>query len=502
LSKNLIGGLIAVLSFTTAFSAPPPAPLFIEHVTVLPMTPNGAAVADTSVLIQDGRIAAVGAAAAPPRDVTRIDGRGKFLLPGFTDMHVHTPNDRMARLFTGDQSLPDGSVDLADELTPYLANGVLQVFDLQSMSETIGQRIEVESGRVQGPHIATAAMIDGSPPQWPLGMTRVAATPADGRQAVRDAFAEGYGHIKTYSKLTPETFEAIVDEARKLGLRVLGHIPAREKGITADFFRPGFDLVAHAEEFAQQTWPPSLEAIPRYVDMAKRNGTWLTATLTLDERLTEQVRDPASLKARPELVYLHPAVYNVVFNANPYLKDTSARRIAALQSVVDFNRELVKAFAAAGIPVLTGTDSPVPGLAPGFSLHDEFASLSKAGLTNLQVLEATTRLPAEWLGTIKDRGTIEAGKRANLVLLDANPLEDIANTRRIRAVIASGHYLTRAELERRLAKLVEIAGVRAASVNGEVSLSSPTYPAEKFPVARDGGAALYGWLVCGSGAGQ
>jgi imidazolonepropionase-like amidohydrolase len=124
-----------------------------------------------------------------------------------------------------------------------------------------------------------------------------------------------------------------------------------------------------------------------------------------------------------------------------------------VQNVVDFNRRLVSAFVAAGIPVLAGTDAPVPGLVPGFSLHDELEALARAGLDNRRVLESTTRLPAEWLGTIGDRGTVEAGKRADLVLLDANPLDDIANTRKIAAVIRDGYYLPRRELERRMAVL-------------------------------------------------
>jgi imidazolonepropionase-like amidohydrolase len=193
-----------------------------------------------------------------------------------------------------------------------------------------------------------------------------------------------------------------------------------------------------------------MDAIPRYVEMARRNGTWLVGTLTLDERIVEEMRDPDSLRARPELRYLPPLEYRVVMHDNPYLKDRSADRIANVQDIVDFNRALVKAFAAAGIPVLTGTDAPVPGVVPGFSLHDEFQSLSRAGMTNGQVLESTTRLPAEWLGTLADRGTVEIGKRADLVLLDANPFEDLANTRRIAAVIVNGRYLPRKELEKRL----------------------------------------------------
>ncbi len=216
---------------------------------------------------------------------------------------------------------------------------------------------------------------------------------------------------------------------------------------------PGFDLVAHAEEFAQHTDPPDHSAIPRYVDMAKRNGTWLVATLSLDERIVEEIRDPDSLERRDELRHMHPRAYDMVINGNPYLKDRSDGRIGYVQKVVDFNCPLVKAFTAAGIPVLTGTDAPVPGVAPGFAIHDEFEALSRCGMRNAQILAGTTRQAAEWLGTLADRGTVEAGKRADLVLLDANPLENIANTRRIAGVIAGGHYLPRAELDRRLEKL-------------------------------------------------
>jgi imidazolonepropionase-like amidohydrolase len=455
--SRLLSVLLLTLATGSSLAGPrkPPPPLVITDVTVLPMTPGAAPLAHATVTLVDGRIESVGTAAPAklPRGARRIDGRGLWLLPGFSDMHMHLENDRMGRLHLGDPTLPDGSFELEDALTPYLANGVLQVFNLSSMSETIGQRVEVESGRVIGPHIATAAMIDGSPPMWPLGMTRSAATPADGRQAVRDARAEGYEFIKVYSKLTLETFTAIVDEARQQHLRVVGHIPERGKGITEKFFIPGFDLVAHAEEFAQHTTPPDHAAIPRYVDMAKRNGTWLVGTLSLDERIVEEIRDPDSLKRRDDLRHMHPRAYDMVINGNPYTQDRSAGRIQYVQDIVDFNCVLVRAFTAAGIPVLTGTDAPVPGVAPGFALHDEFQALARCGMSNAQVLESTTRRAAEWLGTLADRGTVEPGKRADLVLLGADPLADISNTRRISAVIAGGHYLPRAELDARLARM-------------------------------------------------
>lgn len=447
---------VAVLfAHASVIEAKEGATLVIEHVRVLPMTADGAAIDSATVVVANGRIVSIatGANADKPITAKRIDGRGKWLVPGFTDMHVHIGNDRMLRLYLHDPTIKDGAVGTQEYLTPFIANGITQVFNLSAMSESIGQRSDVETGRLLGPHIANALMIDGLPPSWPIGMTHAAATPEDGRQVVRDAQADGYEFIKVYSNLSLETFSAIVDEAHELHMRVVGHIPQRGKGITAKFFQPGFDMVAHAEEFAQQTWPPDYAAIPRYVEMAKGNGTWLTATLTTNERIAEVTAHPETLAARTELRYLPPVQYRLVVKHNPYAAQTGAERLDYVSEVAKFNFELVRAFTAAGIPVMTGTDAPVPGVAPGFSLHDEFEALARAGLSNRCILESTTRLPAEWLGTLADRGTVEVGKRADLVLLDANPLEDIRNTRRIVAVVRDGRYLPREELDRMMADL-------------------------------------------------
>jgi len=374
-------------------------------------------------------------------------------MPSLTDSHVHLENDRLLRIFLQNSKIPTGTVHTEDVLLPYLANGILQIVDLSATSETVGQRDDVESGRVVGPHIAMAAMIDGPDPIWPIGMTRVAATPSDGRQAVRDASAEGYEIIKVYSRLDLPTFTAIVDEARKLHMPVVGHIPQRGKGITEQFFQPGFGMVAHAEEFAQQTSVPSVAEIPRYVEMAKRNGTWLIGTLSLDERLVEETAHPESLKGRPELHFLPPLDYAMVAEHNPYVAQASLERLDYLRSIVAFNHKLIPAFAAAGIPVLAGTDTPVPGMVAGFGLHDEMEAMVRYGLSNRQVLEGATRLPAEWLGVAGDRGVIAVGKRADLLMLDANPMADVSNTRMIAAVVAGGRFLERAELDRRMIAL-------------------------------------------------
>jgi imidazolonepropionase-like amidohydrolase len=157
--------------------------------------------------------------------------------------------------------------------------------------------------------------------------------------------------------------------------------------------------------------------------------------------------------------YLAPGLRQMAIEGNHYVKGANPGWIAHVQRVVEFNRKLIPAFAAAGVPIVAGTDSLVPGIVPGFSLHDELEALAKAGLSNRQVLESTTRLPAEWLGTSLDRGVVATGKRADLLLLEANPLERIENTRRMSGVIVSGKFYARNELDKRMEEM------RARNVN-------------------------------------
>jgi imidazolonepropionase-like amidohydrolase len=446
----------AALAATACLAASARADILIEHVNVISMLPDQDVQADMNVLIRNGRIESITSAAASPpgsSGAKRIDARGQWLMPGLADMHVHLESDRIFRLYMKDPSIPNGTVQLADALLPYVANGVLQIAVLSSTPETIAQRDDVEYGRVLGPHIALAAMIDGPDPVWPVGMTRVAATPSDGRQAVRDVAAEGYEFVKAYERLDVETFVAICGEAKKLNMKVIGHLPESSKGVTQKVFVPGFSMIAHAEEIAQQDNPPAAGQIARYAEWAKDNGTWLTSTVALDERIVEMMSHPETLKSRSELQYLAPAVRKLAIENNHYVNGANPGWLAHVQRVVDFNRMLIPAFAAAGVPIVAGTDALVPGIVPGFSLHDELEALASAGLSNRQVLESATRLPAEWLGTSDDRGVIATGKRADLLLLERNPLERIENTRRIAAVIVGGELHSRKELDERMEDL-------------------------------------------------
>jgi hypothetical protein len=321
------------------------------------------------------------------------------------------------------------------------------------MSESIGQRSQIESGRVLGPHLALGAMIDGDPPDWPIGMTRVAASAEDGRQAVRDAKAEGYDFIKVYNRLTLPTFQAVVDEARRLGMPVAGHLIARGKGVTSELFVPGFTLVAHLQEYGQQVSELSDLDLVRFAADTRRHDTAVVTTLEADQRIAHLFADPGALNDWRNREYVHPLMVGFWLDDNPILRDRSPERVARLGREALDRARTWRALRAAGVTMLVGTDSPLPGQSAGFAVHDELAALVAAGLSPDQALRAATVEPARWLGVLDDRGTVEVGKRADLLLLGDDPLTDIRNTRQITAVIAGGRFLARAELDAMLERV-------------------------------------------------
>ncbi|NDU97352.1 amidohydrolase family protein [Spirosoma terrae] len=420
-------------------------PFIIKNVNVIAMTSPNKVLYHTTVIVRNGRIESL--SGAVQKDAIIIDGTDKWLIPGLIDVHVHPPTDLSLRPGMPTQP-PSVTFNTQDLMTPYVANGVTTIVNLNANMEAFCQRKEIQKGYVIGPRIAMAALINGG-----VGPGRTANTAEEGRQAVQDAKNEGYEFIKLYSQLNVETFVAIIDEANKLGLKTIGHIPNAFQGKLEQAFIPHFDMVAHAEEFSKHAKDFSEQEAQRFAQLAKQNGTWLSPTLIASVRIAEQVRSLDSLKALSTLQYVPPLLQSKWLTANSYNKNASPERVDYFDKLVQFHFQLVRSFKEIGVPIVAGTDAGVSGVVWGFSLHDELALLAKAGLTPEEVLVSTTRLSATWLGMASEVGTIEVGKVADLVLLNANPLEDVANTRKISGVFVNGQWLPQTKLHAMLREL-------------------------------------------------
>ncbi|WP_223668940.1 amidohydrolase family protein [Kangiella shandongensis] len=415
----------------------------INNVNIIPMTSNNQVIKNATVIIEDHKILSINSAASYNvilDDAMVIDGQGKWLIPGLIDMHVHN----LASGNPGKNYPTKGAsifFDTQDIMLLYVANGVTTAFELSGRVEHFGQRNEIIKGDVIGPRIALAALIDGS------DANRVATTPSEGRQAVRIAKGDGYEFIKVYSRLNIETYKAIIDEANKQGMKVVGHIPNAFEGKTEEAFVPHFSLVAHAEEFSKQTDEFTEKSAREFAEMTKKNGTWVIPNLSNLERIAAQGRSLDAVRNLPSFKYVHPLMQDKWLTSNQYNKGTSPKRVAYFDKLVGFHVKLVKAFKEAGVPMVAGTDAGTSGIVWGYSLHDELALLVDAGLTTEEALASATRLAATWLEIDDKIGTVEEGKLADLVLLDENPLLDINNTKKISGVFVNGRWVHKGDID-------------------------------------------------------
>lgn len=424
-----------LLAGTTAF----------VNVNVLPMSSESVIAAQT-VIVADGAIQTIGNVdeIRIPEGAQAVDGTDRYLIPGLAEMHAHVPDA--------------DSSELDRHFSLFVANGVTTVRGMLGRPSHLRLRQRLLAGEVFGPRLITSGPS--------LNGRSVAGAP-DARRQVREQAALAYDFIKIHPGLGADEFEAIAETANELGIPFAGHVPVavgvaaalRLNIATIDHLDGYFVALLPAGSYRSGGYGGFFDVMLAAEIMAERiediaaataaTGTWNVATQVLFEHRVSDV-PVAELSAWPEMKYMKSStVQRWVENKQALLAERGFDpEVAAL--AIALRRELILALHKAGAGLLLGSDAPQVFNVPGFSLHRELDVLVASGLTPFEALQTGTTAVAEFLGS--NTGVVQVGKDADLVLLDANPFDDIKNSRRIHGVMLRGEWLPAAALESRLDK--------------------------------------------------
>ncbi len=444
--------------------------LIFTNVNVVSMR-DGTIARDMTVVIKQGKITAVAKVGLVDqrRDIQIVNANGKYMVPGLWDMHVHSA-------FVS----PAWDEKVIDPL--YIANGITGVRDMGGDPEVLeSRRKRIESGELPGPRLILAGpfLAGGKSDRQTIAVN----TPEDARQAVDAVKKQGLDFVKILSNVPRDSYFAIADESSKQNISFVGHVPysvsvreaatAGQKSIEHltgvllacssredDLRAQELAALAKRDYAAYEALGP--QVISTY-DQVKAGGlfrqlaqsqTWQVPTLVWTEA-NSRIDDP-DLQSDPRLKYV-PASVRAEWDPAKLRKNTSPEELVLLKDEAARDVELVKAMHNAGVQFMAGSDGPDPYVFPGFSLHDELEWLVKSGFTPLQALQSATFNPALFMGRIDTHGVVEPKHGANLVLLDANPLDDISNTRKIFGVVAGGKYYSRKDLDMMLQQVEKLA---------------------------------------------
>lgn len=438
----------AVTAFAAEPSPKPPRPALkpydddavaFTHVNVVAMLGNNV-LEDRTVVVRRGRITVLGAA----RDMRLrpgtlvVDGEGRYLIPGLSDMHMHLPY--------GDE----GKADIPAVLTLNVVNGVTTVLNLLGLPEHLEAREKVAKAELLGPTIWTSGFWINEP---------FVKTADEVEAKILEQKAAGYDVIKLHGDMSREAYHRAIEVARREGMPVVGHLP-RNLGVDVALEEKQ-DVVAHAEEYlyahylfgGKSCCGASFDDDTRTLAAATaKAGTWLIPTLKVFKGIPAQIDNMSAVLGRSEAAYVPRSIFKEWEN-NRY-RDRTRAEIPQLENLFKIQQHLVLRMKEAGVRMMVGTDAPAnAAVAPGFSIHDELEEMVAAGFTPYEALRAATIEPAKWRGDIKESGSIEMGKRGDLVLLEANPLLDIAATRKRVGVLIRGRWIPAKEADQMLAKL-------------------------------------------------
>jgi imidazolonepropionase-like amidohydrolase len=426
----------------------------ITNVTVVDVE-KGTTLPNQTVIVSGDRIGKVGATASLeiPEGTQTIDGHGLYLLPGLVDAHVHYFDAPVfGRLM--------------------LANGVLLVRDMGMPNEYILKlRDELNQGETLGPEmITTGIILDGYPPLIPsiaVGLN----TPGQAREAVRQQAEAGVDMIKVYSRLDKDTFLAILDEARKYNLKVVGHVPdsiyiedataaglrscehwfgfekviAKLLGEPVDLTYSGMGSGASYLQRLDEVDPQELQEVYQHLRLS---GTTIVPTMVTFKNWPHV--DTLEIGSLPMGEYISQNLLSI-------WKSQWAGQTDPPDYIWQNWARMVNALNQAGVPLMVGTDLMVPGIIPGYSVHEEMAIWQEAGIPVADVLRSATIVPARFMGLGDRLGSIGEGKTASMVLVRANPLEDVRNAQQIESVFLRGQYFSRNDLDRLLNEARDLA---------------------------------------------
>jgi imidazolonepropionase-like amidohydrolase len=405
-----------------------------------------------TVIVRNGRIAQIGPSTKTrvPSGAAEIDGSGKYLIPGLSEMHAHLPP------FPGEAGDP-----AAQQMALYLANGVTTIRGMIGSPNNLKLRERVTRGETIGPMIFAAG-----PPLH----AQVAPSPAAAEQMVIDQKKAGYDFIKVHEGLSPDTYASIIAAGKRAGIPIAGHVTASVGLKRALDARQS--CIEHLDGYLQMLVredspvkpPPSQVVVgpvlghidesklPALAEATRKAGVRNSMTLALFKLVVSDDK-PEDLLKRPEMQYVSQNMRNA-FAKQKQSTMNNPPSPSDRQRYLELRNKVAKALYDGGAELLVGSDSPQFFLVPGFAAHREMQSMAEAGLKPYAVLEAATKNVAEYLsealGVAKDFGTVAVGNRADLVLLDANPLSDIANASRIAGVMVRGKWIPASELRKML----------------------------------------------------
>jgi imidazolonepropionase-like amidohydrolase len=457
-----------------------PGPLAITHVTLIDATGAGPK-SDVTVVVAEEKIQSItpSGAAQIPQDAQVVDGSNKFLIPGLVDSHLH---------LTG-AGEPTGSREFF--LPLLLANGITTVRDMGGYIESLRPlREEIRGGKRIGPELFYAGRyLDGDPPSFEPSIVVTNAKQAS--DDVQELVVQGVDFIKVQSILSRSAYFAIADAAKQQHISFVGHVPDRVTA--AEATDAGQKSIEHLtgvlracssaeprlieEQFRgapknetkqgsvsrQDAWERELlstyseNTCEALIARFRTNQTWQTPTLVLLRH--DAYPTPESDVAVAKLLEYVPKAFASKWQEVRKKQDefASLPQYDLRNQLFERSSQVVKKMQAANVGILAGTDSAAPELVPGFSLHEELALLTQAGLSPMQALQTATKNPADFMGVLQKQGTVEVGKNADLLLLDANPLYDIRNTEKIRALVIRGKLLDRTALDNLLTKAAKFA---------------------------------------------